>query len=77
MVLAIIRNKFKLEESAAFVTSVWMRAKAAYGKDAEAAHHLASMRKLTKAKMPSNAPSIDSKISTPSQLGTKNADTTI
>lgn len=57
-VLAIIGNRFKLEASVAFAPSVWMHDKTAYGKDAEAAHHLASMRKLIKAEMSSNAPSI-------------------
>ena len=57
-VLAIIGNRFKPEASVAFAPSVWMRNKTAYEKDAEAAHHLASMRKLTKAETSSNAPSI-------------------
>lgn len=77
MGLATIGNRSRREASGAFAQSVRMRDNTVYGKGAEVAHHHASMRKPTKAEMSSNAPSIGSKISAPSQPATKNADTTI
>jgi hypothetical protein len=53
----IIANRFKPEAFGAFALSVWMRNKAACARDAAVVHHRASMQKLTKAEMSSNAQS--------------------